>query len=211
MARTDAQLADGFNPGEASRCNACSQFIGMRPWLPPFRVELDTWGNEFGDLAFLSVGTDVLISLRFKQLWERQLLVGLSGFEPVEIVKVRRHGKAAGDPPPYFRAVIPRSQTTVDFVASEFEWNDVPSCPVCYLGDIKRWKRVVIDRSTWAQEDIFVARGLPGEFITSERFQEFCKANDLRNATLVPAEAYGHDFYPWERESQSANAVNRHE
>jgi hypothetical protein len=199
-ARMDVLKAPGSQRGDAPRCEACGKYVGMRQWLPPYRIELDAWGQNFGDVAF--VGNDLLVSLRFKQLWERGTLVGLSGFESVEVVNVRRHRNFRGDPPPYFRAIVSRSRTVIDLPASEFEWGEAPTCPACHLGDIiKRWKRVIIDRTTWTGEDVFIARGLPGSTVVSERFKEWCEANAVGNAVFIPAEEYAHDSYPWEKES----------
>jgi hypothetical protein len=202
-ASIDALTADGTKYGDAPRCEACGDFLGMRPWLPPYRVELETWGSEFGDLAF-PTADDILVSLRFKQLWEREGLVGLSGFEPVEVVKVRRHRKFRGDPPPYFKAAVVLSRAVVDNVASAVELEEQPMCPVCQLGSgIKRWKAIIIKPETWNGEDIFQLRWVGGFYVTN-RFKEFCEANDIKNAVLIPAEEYGHDFYPWEKKSRAS-------
>ena len=172
----------------------------MRPWLPPYRVDLDTWGREYGDLAF-PTASDILGRLRFKQLWERQGLIGLSGFELVEVMKVKRHRKLNGDPPPYFKAAVVLSQAVVDNVASGVELEEPPTCSVCQLGSgIKRWKAIIIKPETWSGEDIFRPRWAGGFYVTN-RFKEFCEANDAKNAVFIPAEEYGRDFYPWEKKS----------
>jgi hypothetical protein len=197
-ARTDAQFAEGFQVGDAPRCQACGRFIGMRPWLPPYRAELDLWGDRFGDLAFLTCGSDLLVSLRFMRLFQEHHLTGLSGFEPIEVAKVTRHSRIVGDPPPYFRSGVYRSGAQVDQLASGLEWEEPPKCKVCRLGTtIKRWKKIIIEPQTWEGDDIFIARGMPGEdFIVSTRFKDFCEAHDVQNAVLLPAENYGHDLYP---------------
>lgn len=169
----------------------------MRLWLPPYRVEIEMWGTEFADLAIM--GTDLLVSRRFAEAWERSRLVGLSGFESVEVVKTRFHRRHIGAPPAYFRATVHRSRTAIDLVASEFEWDNAPACRVCQLGDvIKRWKRIVVDQATWIGEDIFIARGLPGEIIASDRFKDFSERNGMTNAVCLPTEKSGHDFTPSE-------------
>jgi hypothetical protein len=169
--------------------------------LAPFSVELHTWGDEFGDLALKSVGTDLLVSARFKALWEREGLVGLSGFEPVEVVKVKRRRKLPGKPPRYFKAAVVRSQAVVDEVASDVELEEPATCPVCQLGSgIKRWKAIIIKAGTWSGEDIFLPRWV-GDLVVTNRFKDFCEANAVKNAVFIPAEEYGHDFYPWEKES----------
>lgn len=194
-ARVDSLKAEGTKYGEAPHCDKCGQYVGMRSWLPPYRVELETWGLEFADVV--SLGTDLLVSLRFKEAWKQSHLVGLSGFEAVEIVRIKRHRKAIGRPPPYFRAIVSQSHTAIDLATSGFEWVNAPTCSMCLLGDvIKRWKLTIIDQETWTGEDIFIARGLPGEIIVSSAFKGFCESNRFKGTTFVPAESFSHDFYP---------------
>ena len=184
------------------------EYIGMRPWLPPYRVEFDTRGREYGDLAF-PTASDILVPLRFKQFWERQGLIGLSGFEPVEVVMVKRHRKLSGDPPPYFKAAVSLSRAVVDNVLSGVELEQPPTCSVCQLGSgIKRWKAIIIKPETWSGEDIFRPRWAGGLFVTS-RFKRFCESNDVKNAVFIPAEEYGHDFYPWEKGSSGSGGGSR--
>lgn len=198
-ASMDVLSAEGTTTGDAPRCEACGDYVGSCAWLPPYRIELETWGNEFGDIAILA-GTDLLVSTHFKEAWRRTDLKGLSGFEEVEIVKVIRRRTLIGNPPRYFRAVVSLSRTAIDLAASEFEWDSPPTCTKCLLANlVKRWKRIVIDRRTWTGEDIFIARGLSGTIIVSERFKEFCKVHNVKNACFLPAESFAYDFYPWER------------
>jgi hypothetical protein len=195
----DVLSADGTKYGDAPRCEACGKFIGLRCWLPPYKVELETWGYQFGDIAFPSGGEELLVSLRFKKLWECQGLVGLNNFAPVETVEVRRHRKLIGEPPPYFKATVILSQAIVDYVASGVDMEESPTCPVCRLGSgVKRWKAVIIEPSTWSGEDIFRPRWA-GAFLVTKRFKSFCEANEIKNTVFIPAEEYSHDFYPWEK------------
>jgi hypothetical protein len=60
---TRALKEEGFKVGPAPRCPACGGFIGLLRWLPPFRVELETWGKEFGDV--IHIGDELLVSERF--------------------------------------------------------------------------------------------------------------------------------------------------
>ena len=205
IASMDAVKAAGKNVGDARRSEACGKYVGMCEWLPPYRVELETWGRVFGDVAVC--GSDLLVSSRFKQAWEQSQLHGLSGFSAVEIVKVIRRRKSTGAPLKYFRAVVSRGRTAIDLAASGFEWGSAPTCPACRLGHIiKRWKRILIDQATWNGDDIFIARGLPSTIIVSERFKEFCKLNDVKNAHLIPADTFARDYYPWEHDASPSRS-----
>lgn len=198
-ARTDVLLENGFNKGDAPRCPKCGKFIGMLSWLPPYRVDIETWGKTFGDLAFAGASGWLLGSSTFRTVWEANLLKGLSGFHAVAVLRVKQHDKFAAALPEYFKADVIRNHAEVDQKCSGFEWDESPQCSVCRLGGtIKRWRRVVIAPETWTGEDIFIARGLPGTYIATLRFKQVCEANSIKNAVFYPAESYAHDFYPWE-------------
>jgi hypothetical protein len=91
---------------------------------------------------------------------------------------------------------VSRGRTAIDLAASGFEWLEPPTCPECRSAIIVRWQRVVIEEETWTGDDIFIARGLPGTYVVSERFKGVCDEHHIKNAVFVPAESYGHDFYP---------------
>jgi len=176
----------------------------MLQWLPPYRVELDIWGEQFGDFAFAGGCEWFLVTERFRRIYEQYGLKGLSGFDPVQVTKITRHNKTLrGGPPEYFKVDVVRSETPVDQSASGFEWSEGASiCPVCLLpkeGVIKRWKGIVIPSASWQGEDIFVPRG-GGEIVVTSPFKELCEANGVQNAVFVAADSYGHDYYPWERQ-----------
>jgi hypothetical protein len=180
--------------GQAPRCATCGRTIGMLSRVPPFRVILEARGVGFGDFAFYDVGDSMLISARFRQIYEREGLIGLSGFEPVEVLRIKRRKKNLADPPRYLRVAICRSRTAIDLAASEFDWESPPTCLDCLRGSARSWKHTIIDQSTWEGEDIFIARGL-ADFIVTQRFKDVCEAHRVTNAIFVPAEESGHDFY----------------
>jgi len=196
---------DPVNIGpDAPKCSTCGRFIGLLPWLPPYRVELETYGKLFADLAS-GPSSDVLISEKFRQLVEEHEVTGFEGFDPVEVVRVKKHRRFSGEPPPYYRVSVVRSQAAIDQVASGFDGYEGPVfriCPVCRSGAAvypKRWQRIILEPGTWSGEDIFVARGLAGTYLVSERFKVLCEENGITNVVLIPAEEYAHDFYPWEK------------
>jgi len=188
--------------GEAPRCPACGEYIGMIPPLPPYNVVLELWDMGFGDIV-RGPGDWLLVSGRFKCLWEEHGLRGLEGFHPVNIRKVIRHKRFKGDPPAYFLVEVLRSDATIDEVASGCEWEGSATCPVCQHGrGIKRWKKHVLVPGTWKGENIFRPRGLSGSIMTDQRFADFVKEFNITNCYLIPAEEYAHDFYPWEKSGE---------
>jgi hypothetical protein len=190
---TEAFQGAGSVCGEAPLCPTCGDGVGALSWLPPFRVELAAVGTEFGDVA-IAGGNNLLVSERFREIYFRNKLRGLSGFEPVEIVRVKRKKKTVGEPPQYLRVAVPYTRTAIDLDASECEWDEPPTCSDCLYGAIRSWRRTIVDESTWTGEDIFIARG-SADFIVTQRFKDVCDANHVSNAVFVPAEESGHDFY----------------
>jgi hypothetical protein len=190
--------------GEATHCPVCNKCLSSLPLLPPVRFELDLFGHYFADVAFTG-GDDILISDRLRDLSIRMQLVGLHTFLPAEIVHIRsRKRKLVNKCPRYFLASISRSRTAIDTKSSEFEWESGPECLECRQGGIiKRWSRIIIEPGTWAGEDIFYARGLSGTIIVTERFRDMYLEHGFRNGVFIPAEEFGHDFYPWEKTSAS--------
>jgi len=194
LAVTDFVPEDPVNRGDPQLCPVCQKPIGMLPWLPPYRVELEFWGREPGDIAFF--GGELLISHRFQHLWKQARLVGLSGFERAEVVKTKSYGKKKGIKPlgDYYMVRIARSRAAVDDEASELVRPQGLACQECRRGDPERAKRIVIEENTWSGEDIFYARGLPGRIMTSERYRGFHIENKINNGILIEASEYDFDW-----------------
>jgi hypothetical protein len=200
-ALTDFLPAPGTKRGEVPRCPRCGNPIGMMPRLPPFRVEVETWGRRFGDLAF-GVSNDVLVSERFKNAFLSSGLMGLTGFAPAEVVKViARRGKVPASMPNYFVAIPGGSRAVLDDRASGVDYEKRWTCEECRIGQMKRLRKVVLKPDTWSDEDVFIPRGLPGTILTSERFKQFCDHHAFTNCQLIQAERYHFDHFPWERVS----------
>lgn len=193
--------ADPAQFGEAPLCGGCGRPIGHEPWLGPYKVQLELWGKDFGDLAF-GPGGGLLVSEKFKNLYEQEGLCGLANFitvtvENVEFVNEEMAGK---EPPGYYFTTVCNSGAEVDAEASGIESATAVVCDECRGGYIKRFARVELVPDTIGDEDIFVARGLPNLFIAGERFKEFCERNEIKNALLVEAQSYSEDFFPWEKQ-----------
>ncbi len=195
---TEFYKAEPIQRAQAPKCEACGCFIGALKWLPPFRAGLELWDNIFGDIAF-GPGDELLVSERFKALWEERGLTGLDGFHPIEVVAVQRHkrGKAAkGGPPPYYCVTVVRSKATIDEPASGLVREHPPACPLCRGDGVKRTQRIVLEPSTWSGEDVFIAHGLTGTRLASERFRSFFDDYKITSAVLISADEYSFDFYP---------------
>jgi hypothetical protein len=185
-ATIDFLPVDPDKTSPAPHCHACGQPVGMRRWEPPFRGEIETWGSRFGDLAF-GPGDEFLVSERFAALWKRERLLGLHGFAPVEVVKVRYRGKRIKEAPPHYLCVrAERSEVTADHVRSGIQWVSPPTCEVCRVGTMKGQERIVLEGQP--KENVLIARGLPGQVLVDERFKRFCEEHAITNCSLIPAE-----------------------
>jgi len=201
---TDFTKSEPVNRGEAPKCPICGAFIGSLPWLPPYRAELEVWGKDFGDLAF-GPGSELLVAQRVADAFKHEGLVGFSGFNEVEIVKVIRRGgsKITSQPPRYDCVAIDRGRAAIDVEASGMVHEEPYTCAECRSGLIKRIGRIIVEEGTWSGEDVFRARGLPGTILTSERFQAFFERYSLNNGVLTDAADYSIDFYPWEKNPEN--------
>jgi len=199
--RTDFFYDDSVRTSDATKCTQCGNFVSMLPALPPFVVHLETWGDDFGDVAFGA--SDVLVSAHFKDAYQFSNLNGLSQFESVSIASHKNYGAKPGTTPKYSRASPRKNATQIDVKASDVEWEKgrEPTCNVCLGGIIRRWRRIIVDESTWNGDDIFYAYGIPGVLIVSKRFVEWSRPYGFRNLIFEPAIESGHDFYPWEATS----------
>lgn len=192
LGRIDVLFAEGTKTGDFPVCPNCGFPAALREWLPPHRVEIETWGRHFGDWAFR--GDNLVVSERFKRMFQANHMQGLSGFESVHVVRFLHRRKKPSEPPPhYFRAGISHSPTTVDQEASGYVWsNKSERCPECLMGgNVLRYSRLVVDGSTWNGDDVFWPRGGPCVLV-SGRLKELCEKNEIRGMVFKDpmAESY---------------------
>ena len=202
--RTDFYFDEDDAIGAAPKCSHCGTFIGMLESLPPYKVHLETWGEDFGDLAFW-LG-EFLVSRKLHDEFLKSGLKGLSSFERVEVLSCKHFGKAKGKritPPEYFRVHPTIGGARIDLEASGVECEDskITRCTHCLSGGgiLKRWQSVVVDEKSWNGNDIFFAFGISGELLASSRFFEWAKVYQFQNLIMKPAVESSHDFYPWEK------------
>lgn len=190
------QNADFSVGPDAPRCHHCGKALGMLPWLPPYVVDLETWGREFGDFV-AGPHTDLLISEHAREVIERETLTGLTGFDAVEIRRVRKHARFSGSVPRYYRVSVIRSNALIDQAASGVEWSTPPTCPICQMGaGLKRIRRIIIRRDSWSGEGIFLVKPLPATVFVSGRFREVCESERLTNMLFIAATSYSYESGP---------------
>lgn len=196
-ADTTCIRADTRRVGPAPRCPVCDRPVGMLRLLPPLQVEMALGGTRFGDLVFGLSATDLVVSERFRDAFAQSGLTGLSGFTPVEITEIiTRLGRVPMPVPNYFMAETARSRAIIDDRACGIDYSRPWTCKECKTGGIDRLRRLVLEPGSWSGEDVFIARGLPGTIITSQRFKDFCDRKAFSNCALVDADHYRFDFFP---------------
>jgi hypothetical protein len=190
---TDFLKAEGTSRGDAPRCPVCQKFIGMKVWNPPFQVEMEFWGTVHGDIAFFM--EDLLVSRRLADHLAMEKISGVDILSPVHIYSVKPK-RMAKNIPEYLVARVRRSGAVFDPVGSKAEYRVMWNCKECLTGEMLRHQRVELMPGTWSGEDLFVAKGLPGVIITSDRFRQFCLSHRFRNVKLIEASKYGVDWFP---------------
>lgn len=188
---TKSLTAEPDNSGDAPRCPQCGRFIGMRTWLPPYRVELQLYGEEFGDFVECT-GYDFLISERFAEAFKAERLTGLLGFHPVELARVLRKRKKskAALAPRYLAVTACFGRGAVDETRSLIRRNKPVTCDECRSTGVDSIHGFALEPGTWQGEDIFRPRGEQGSIFVSERFAEFVRRHGLTNMKLTPIEDY---------------------
>lgn len=189
---TKFDTVEPVNRGEAPLCSRCKGALGLLTWLPPFRANLELYGQAPGDFV-TGPGNSFLISERMAAAFKAEGLMGLSGFHPAEVVRVRRTRKRAEpEAVPHYLVVDVSffGKSAVDVARSRLRYGVPVTCPECRAEGVDTIHGFVLEPGTWQGEDVFRARGLPGTIIVSERFAEFVKRHELTNMKLTPTEEY---------------------
>lgn len=198
---TKAMQTEDARMGPGQRCPVCDRPLGPLTWLPPYRIEIETWGTAFGDVIVRN-GNTLVVSELFRRAFEQNGLRAGGDFEEVEVAKITRHRHFAEDPPRYFKLTIHREKVRVNQGVSEFTWtNDEPPCSHCLwskTGNLKSYRRIVVEEGTWTGEDVFQAHGSPLNFIVTDRFKTMCDANFIRNVEFEAVENCSWEKPAWE-------------
>jgi hypothetical protein len=187
-----AASVDPVNYGEAPRCPSCGGWIGMKPWLPPYRVRL-VKGTKTPAPADIITGpgfTSFIASDRFATEFERAGLTGVERWEPVQI---EGYSDYEGDPipaeavvnRPYKLAILaaPRTRVRLGFPVYE---GPPPDCAVCWAGRVlESYQGFVVDETSWTGADVFMTTNT-GLLVVTERLADFCHAGEFTGIHLVP-------------------------
>lgn len=179
------------NRGPALRCPQCGEPLGMLTWQPPYQVEIELHGQEFGDLIE-GPGGDLLVTERFAEDFQAEGLTGLGGFQPVEIVRVRskRPGPEPRSLPRYRWVTVAHGGPALDMERSRLRISKPMECTQCRYAGIDAIDGLVLEEGTWSGEDVFRPRGLWGRILVSERFMRFAERHAMSHMAWVPIEKY---------------------
>ncbi len=179
------------NIGEAPRCPRCGDPLGMRTWLPPYRGEVKLHGGALGDFIE-GPGYDVLLSERMAEAFRAEGLTGLSGFHPLEVLRVRgERKKAQAVRVPRYLVVTPCfGRGAIDEAHSQVRRREPLTCTECRSTGMESIHGFALEPGSWAGEDVFRPRGIQGCIVVSERFAGFVHRHELTNMKLIPTEEY---------------------
>jgi hypothetical protein len=180
------------------RCPVCQGAVSGLRWLPPHRVKLSSANPaKWGDFVW-GAGIDLLVSARFKAIYEQEGMKGITTFyPPAEIVRVgkQKTGDLPPDLPVYHETEVERLGPELDIKSCGMVLTrGAKQCNYCHLvsnGRKIRWERVVINPDSWQGEDIFFPRGGPW-YVVSERFKQIAKHYGLANVVFIPSEKYAY-------------------
>jgi hypothetical protein len=153
--------------------------------------------EKWGDFVW-GAGIDLLVSGRFKEVYEREGLTGIAEFSPpVEIIRSgKRNRDIHGLPAIYHHIHVPWGGANQDDAASGLihELPEKIKCDYCRVG--VTWRKqegIVIEEGSWDGSDIFISRGKPGTLLVSEKFKQISETYGFKNIWLIPSEKYGYD------------------
>jgi hypothetical protein len=192
---TQYDTLEPYNLSEPPLCPRCGGGLGALMWIPPYRAELELYGEAPGDYA-RGPGYERLVSERFAEAFRAEGLTGLEGFHPVEVARVRSRRKRTRKPvtlPRYYVVWPCYGRAAVDLVLNRVRVSKPPSCTECRLTGIDSTHGFVLEPGTWAGEDVFRPRGMQGRVVVSERFKDFVERHGLTNMVLTPTEQFVRD------------------
>ena len=180
-------------------CPKCGAYVSGGYWLPPLDIYLssakeDRWGDFIWGAGFTMV-----VSERFKRLYETEGLSGVTEFREVNIVKVgkRKTGDFTGLAlPRYYDFSILWGKASQDDKKSGLthEKPEQIKCSYCRSGvSYRKQKGIFLEEGSWEGDDIFKPRNSPVDYMVTEKFRQVVLDHKLKNFWFIPAEKYVYD------------------
>jgi hypothetical protein len=194
-----AEQIEPIHRGDVEHCPVCGRTVSLLSWLPPHRIKLSSAKPEkWGDFVW-GAFPSLLVSAKFKEIYERESLTGISEFFPaVEVVRMGtlKSGEFPLQPPVYHLIRVPWGGANQDDAASGLvhERPEKITCSYCRVGVTwRKQHRVIIEEGSWKGQDIFKPRAAPVNFMVSERFKRVVEEYALSNLWMIPSEKFAYD------------------
>jgi len=182
-------IDDFIETGDAPHCPMCGGGIGMREWLPPYRVQVTVHGKQGAGDFVEWTGDDLMLSERMASAIRSEALTGLHGFRPVEVVKINARAKRLGIPK-YVLVKATYGRAALDETHSRLRRPKPLACDECRNPGLDGIYGFRIQSGTWEGLDVFRPRGLQADVLVSERFADFVHRHGFTNVKLVPTEQF---------------------
>jgi len=186
---TEGLPGDGFKTGDYPRCPKCHEGIGVREWLPPYRIEIAVHGKEGAGDFVRWIGDSLLISERMAGAIRSEGLTGLHDFRSIPVVKMNARARRLGIPK-YVLVEVSHGSAAVDEARSRIRRVQPIECDQCRYTDVDAIHGFRIQPGTWEGLDVFSPRGLQSRVVVSERFAGVVRHGGFTNVKLIPTEQY---------------------
>ena len=187
------------NMGESQKCPVCGRAVSSLIWLPPHNIKLSSAKPEkWGDFVW-GAGFPLLVSSKFKEVYEREGLSGIADFSPpVEVVRMGtlKLGQFHNSLPIYHLIHVLWGGANQDDAASGLIYEPPEKINCAFCRSSPSWRkqdRIVIEEGSWDGSDIFIPRNAPIQFMVSERFIHIADKYKFKNTWFIPAEKYGYN------------------
>lgn len=173
-----------LNSGNALKCKKCNKYISKLEWLQPFNIKVNS--SKVGDFIF-GTFNDLIVSEKFKDLYLKSNLFGISEFLPVNV-----YIKNSKVSTLFYLPKIILENTRIDFKKSNISIiNDIEYCDLCQLGgiEIKYMNGIKFENEDNFKYDIFKSIFV-GKEIVSEKFLQFVESNNLTNLEVIECKNY---------------------
>ena len=187
----DRELAGGFSMFERKgtrgledrpRCPICPRHAF--PKAVVFVEKIKFIGPLVGDVAH--DGGHLVVSRRFKELWDSSGLAGL-GFSAEPIPFTSKRKTTFSDPSKEFFLAVPEPRITQFCDDAAAVYTTPPPCMVCSSSEVNRLSKLAFQPATLDGTDCCLPSCLPGWLLVSSRFRQFVEEHRLMNFNFLEA------------------------
>ena len=194
----DATISDEF-----PECPKCGRAIGQHFWLQPHNVIIKQ-PKKVGDFVGGLVGADLIVSERFRDIYEQSELTGLDDFFQLNVVQMGSKKGKEYPKPELFGATVRISNARVNYDLMNVKWFDSPKEDICNLccpggggdgGIYESYDSIHLIPETVEHYDFFIPINFVGNITISERAKEFIETNKFTNVLIEPNTHSKHNIF----------------